>query len=294
VTAHLLVIQHEDDCPPGWFGEWLDAAGLSLHVVRGHRGDPVPGDASGYDGLLVLGGEMGAYDDVACPWLAATKGLIARTVDDGVPFLGICLGHQLATVALGGSVIRNPAGTSAGLTVVRPNGEGIVDDLLSSVRSGSRAVQWNEDVAAVLPPGSTPLAWSPDSSVQAARFGSRAWGVQFHPEVSPEIFASWTVAGPKADEPRPDGVDIARAAADIEAAGSELRAAWWPMAERFAEIVISATPSAGSTSVATSATVSAAPTTPAGAAAPGASTAASGEAASGTRQPDGPTSAAAL
>ncbi|MDX6296599.1 MAG: hypothetical protein QOI51_456 [Nocardioidaceae bacterium] len=240
MRARLLAIQHEEDCPPAWLGDWLAAAGVDVGVVRGDAGDKVPDVIDGFDGLLVLGGEMGAYDDDRCPWLVPTKRLIARTVASGAPFLGVCLGHQLAAVALGGTVGRNPRGTATGLTPVEVTEAGRADRLFGSVASGDRAVQWNEDIVTRLPPQSTALAKAPDRSVQAARFADLAWGVQFHPEASPEVFASWTVNGPKAAEPRPDGIDMSVVAADIRAARSQLRQAWRPLAERFAEIVIQA------------------------------------------------------
>ena len=101
-APRVLVIQHEDDCPPAWLGEWLAAAGLTLDVRRGDHGDEVPRDLDGADALIVLGGEMGAYDDEAYPWLPATRRLIAAVMPTGAPFLGVCLGQQLAAVALGG------------------------------------------------------------------------------------------------------------------------------------------------------------------------------------------------
>ena len=58
---------------------------------------------------------MGANDDATSPWLPAVKELIREAAADGVPTLGICLGHQLATVALGGEVLPNPAGRQFGL-----------------------------------------------------------------------------------------------------------------------------------------------------------------------------------
>ncbi len=237
MRARLLVIQHEDECPPGWFGEWLEAVGVGLHVVAAHRGASVPRAVTGYDGLVVLGGEMGANDDDRFPWLAPTRLLVAETVAEGVPFLGVCLGHQLAAVALGGTVAPNPEGIATGLTPVVLTEAGGADPLLGAVRSGDLAVQWNEDIVTALPPGAAVLATAADGSVQAARFGPRAWGVQFHPEVSPEIFDSWTVAGPKADEPRADGVDIVFAATAVRAARAQLRRAWRPLAERFARVV---------------------------------------------------------
>lgn len=231
--ARLLVIQHEDACPPAWFGDWLAEAGLALEIVKAHRGDPVPAGLGAHAGLLVLGGEMGANDDDAFHWLAPAKALIATVVDDGQPFLGICLGHQLATVALGGEVARNPSGHAKGLTPVALTAAGRSDRLLGT-SDGLPTVQWNGDVAVRLPDGAATLATAPDGSVQAARFGSRAWGVQFHPEASPEVFRSWTVTRPSvlAVSER-----VLAAAAEIDAAENELRTAWEPLARRFADIV---------------------------------------------------------
>lgn len=235
------MIQHEDDAPPSWWGEWLAAAGVEPVVVLAHRGEPLPADLSEYDGLLVLGGAMGAYDDDRCPWLTPAKKLIAEAAADSKPFLGICLGHQLASVALGGEVVRNPAGTATGLTPVELTDAGVEDPLLGSVAAGDRAVQWNEDIVSTLPPDATVLAVAPDGSIQAARFGPRAWGVQFHPEVSPEVFALWAAASeksePAADQTAPDQHAIALAARQITEAEAELRACWRPLAERFAAVV---------------------------------------------------------
>jgi len=237
-APRLLIIQHEDDAPPEWFGEWFQQAGLTQEVVRGHRGEEIPLDLNGCDGLVVLGGEMGAYDDEAHPWLVPTKSLIATVVESGQCFLGICLGHQLATVALGGTVVVNPAGQAKGLTRVTLTDAGRADPIMSVIKPGALAIQWNSDIAATLPASAVRLATAPDGSVQAARFGSRAWGVQFHPETSPEEFASWLAAsGP--DEV-PDDVNAAEVLRGIQRARATLRADWGPVARRFAEVVTEA------------------------------------------------------
>jgi GMP synthase (glutamine-hydrolysing) len=233
MPARLLVIQHEDDCPPAWFGEWFIDAGLELDVRLGHLAQDIPGALDDHDGLVVLGGEMGAYDDEAHPWLTATKQLIANTVEAGRPFLGICLGHQLAAVALGGEVVVNAAGRATGLTPIALTADGFADPLFEVVVSGSASVQWNNDVVSRLPTGATVLAVAPDGTVQAARLGPLAWGVQFHPEASPDVFASWLTDVPP-------GVEKARleaAVAEIAAAETDLRQDWEPLARRFADLV---------------------------------------------------------
>ena len=233
----VLVVQHEDNCPPGWFGDWLHAAGLELDVLEAHRGCAIPSSLTDHSGLLVLGGEMGANDDAATRWLAPTRALIATVVAGGDPFLGICLGHQLATVALGGTVAPNPHGHGTGITRYGPVPEAADDPLLAGLASGLPTVQWNNDIVTRLPDRATALAHAPDGSVQAARFGPQAWGVQFHPEASPRIFRSWTTDKPSAREARADGIDVFAAADAVEEAGPTLRRAWEPLARRWGRIV---------------------------------------------------------
>ena len=91
-TLPLLVVEHEAQCPPGWMGEWLREAGAEIDVRRPYAGDVLPGDLAGHSGMLVLGGEMGAYDDADHAWLADVKRLASAAVHDGTPVLGICLG----------------------------------------------------------------------------------------------------------------------------------------------------------------------------------------------------------
>lgn len=241
-AAPLLVIQNDPTCPLGYFAEWFAAAGLGVDVRHAFAQDELPGDAGGFAGAVVLGGEMGADDDAAYPWLAPTKALIRSAVQREIPLLGICLGHQLVAAALGGVVARNPSGRAAGLTPVTLTDTGRADPLLGASRAGAHAIQWNSDMVTRLPDGAEVLATCPDGTPQAIRFARRAWGVQFHPEASPAIFDSWFADGSAADA---DGVapdDAGEPTADraasriIAAAEPELRRDWRGLADRFAGI----------------------------------------------------------
>ena len=234
--ARLLVVQHEPDAPAAWLGEWWAALGLERDIVRGDLGEPVAerwADVVGApDGLVVLGGEMGANDDAVAPWLAPTRALLADAVAMSVPTLGVCLGHQLAAVALGGTVARNPSGRTIGPVPVRLTGAAASDELLSGF-DGLPAIHYNDDVVIEVPSGATVLATLPDGRPQAMRFGPAAWGVQFHPETSPEVFGTWL----RWDSP--DGLTPEQETllAEVTRAREVLRSAWQPLAERFASLV---------------------------------------------------------
>ena len=228
-TGSVLVVQHEDEAPPAWFGEWLTEAGLRLDVRHPYAGDELPLTLDGNAGLLVLGGEMGAYDDPAHPWLRATKRLLREAVDTRVPTLGICLGHQLLAVATGGRVEPHPTGRQRGLYPMDWT-DAAVDDALFGplVRAGGYdepvAVQWNVDVVAELPPGAQALARSADGVLQAMRVGDSAWGIQAHPEAGVDVVGTWSLDA--SDQPL---------VATLGPAEPRLRACWRPLADGFAE-----------------------------------------------------------
>src|SRR2546430_1750681 len=80
----------------------LTGAGAELDVVRPDKADlPEP---DGYLGVVCLGGEMGANDDLQHPWLADVRRLLAGAVSRRLPVLAICLGGQLLATAMGGRV----------------------------------------------------------------------------------------------------------------------------------------------------------------------------------------------
>ncbi len=234
VALPVLVVQHEDECPPAWFGDWLAGAGVLLDVRRPYRDDPLPESLDQHAGLLVLGGAMGANDDTRCPWLTPTKALLSSALVAEVPTLGICLGHQLLAVAAGGRVDRHGAGRQCGLLPVGWTTDAADDALFGPlVRAGGYeqpvAVQWNLDVVTALPPGATPLAHAAGGAVQAMRVGPAAWGIQSHPEAGAAIVGAWI---DNAGEP--PGAAEQRLLADLAPADEILRRAWQRLAEGFA------------------------------------------------------------
>jgi GMP synthase-like glutamine amidotransferase len=164
----------------------LRAAGLALDERCLPAGDPLP-DLSEVDGIVSFGGAQSAVDLGADPVLAAEADLLRSAVDRGVPVLGICLGGQVLARALGGTVVaaRRRAVTWRELTPRDPG------DPLFGGHGTVPALHWNEDVF-TLPPGAVEVLGAPEpEGVEAFRYGERAWGVQFHPEVDADALDGW-------------------------------------------------------------------------------------------------------
>lgn len=230
----LLVIQHQKTCPPGRIGAWLTAAGVDLDVRHPYAEDALPQDLSGHGGLLVLGGQMGYADDEDAPWLPATRGLVRTAAKGEVPTLGICLGHQLAASALGGTVGRNPEGRTLGMFSVLGSA-GLTTDPVAAAAADAPVVQWNDDIVTELPSGATPLATNDRGDLLLARLARTVWGVQGHPEADRAIVSDW--ASKDAGTPALADVDVPAVLAEIEAAETAVEAAWRPVATAFAVLL---------------------------------------------------------
>jgi GMP synthase (glutamine-hydrolysing) len=246
VSTRVLVIQHEDDDPIHLMGAWM--GDVDLDVRRPYLSEDLPTALAGYGGLVVMGGAMGANDDSTFPWLTPVKELIRQAARNALPTLGICLGHQLAAVALGGEVRPNPAGRQFGLVDVDWEPAAHVDGLFSTVATPRRGPHWNDDIVTRLPDGAQLMARAPTGEVQAARHAPTVWGVQWHPEVDEPLFRGWLTEG------NADPVLAERALEALAEAGKELEQAWRPLAVRFAELVAQSVTQSVAQSVAQSVT----------------------------------------
>ena len=100
--------------------------------------------------------------------------------DAGVPFVGICFGHQLLAHALGGRVARAATGWGAGThrIVVDERAEPWMDPPAAEL-----ALHFmHQDQVEVLPPGGVVLGRADHCPVALMRVGGTMVGIQPHPE----------------------------------------------------------------------------------------------------------------
>ncbi len=217
-----LVIQHEAPTPPGLIKQWLEERGAEVEILRIDERDPHDIDPREYALIVSLGSEFGAYQD-DLEWISHEMDLLKQATENDVPILGVCFGGQLLARVLGGQVFRSPKQEIGWLPV------GSTDTEL--VPEGPW-FQWHFDTFTP-PPGARVVAEN-QVGPQAYVIG-RSLGVQFHPEVTPEIMESWVKAyRHELDE---HGVDPDRLLEQTLAASETTRATSLALLDRFLEQV---------------------------------------------------------
>ncbi len=175
---------------PGYFATYLDRHGIPWQLIKIDAGDPVPADPRGFSGLALMGGAMSVNDNL--PWIAPMLRLIRAGVDADVPVLGHCLGGQLMSKALGGSVGRNPLkeiGWGEIAVADTPTARLWFGPVLQTFVS----FHWHGETFTV-PPGAQRVLSNSYCDNQAFVLGKHL-GMQCHIEMTGEMVDSWCESG---------------------------------------------------------------------------------------------------
>jgi GMP synthase-like glutamine amidotransferase len=227
VRTRLLVVEPSDGDPVERLGEWLAQAGAELTVCR-PAADGLPDRLDEVDGLVCMGGEMGAYDDADHPWLVELRSLLGRAVAGRLPVLGVCLGAQLLALATGGEVRKAVNGPEVGTQLIAKRDVAAHDPLFAQLPLTPDVIQFHHDEISRLPPGATLLASSPRYSNQAFRIGAAGYGLQCHIETSPATVVCWARRDTAGNFP------VHQLDRDhLEQVHVDIAQAWQPFATRF-------------------------------------------------------------
>jgi GMP synthase (glutamine-hydrolysing) len=176
---------HQARSDPGRVGEMLRTLGYELDIRIPAIGHELPSDPTEHHGVVIFGGPMSANDDHEGYILDETR-YVEKLIKTDTPYLGICLGAQIMARVLDARVERHPEGLmEIGYYTVEPTEEGgaYFDKHL-------HAYQWHKE-GFDLPDQCELLATGEHFENQAFRFGAKAYGIQFHPEVTEAMNRRW-------------------------------------------------------------------------------------------------------
>ena len=179
----IACLQHAEYEKPEAVAGWAAERGHALETIS-PLFEEYP-DPEGLGMVVVMGGPMGAYEDVAYPWLVAERRFIREAIDAGARVLGVCLGAQLTAMALGGSAHPHTV-RELGWFPARLTDAGRASRVLSVLPDEFTVGLWHGDTYD-LPAGIETAAVTdacPNQAFEAR--GGRVVGVQFHLEWTPE------------------------------------------------------------------------------------------------------------
>jgi GMP synthase-like glutamine amidotransferase len=225
----IAVFRHSPGEGPGYFATFIESHRLPWQLIKVDQGEPIPADPSAFAGLCFMGGPMSVNDPL--PWIAQTLELIRAAVTADVPVIGHCLGGQLMSKALGGTVGRN-AVKEIGWGEVEVAQSPAARPWLGDLRS-FLSYHWHGETFS-LPAGATPLLSSRWCANQAFVLG-RHLGLQCHVEMTETMVESWVRSGADeiAQNPVPSvqnadqmRADLVRRVADLHAVADRLYTRW--------------------------------------------------------------------
>lgn len=186
----IAIVQHVANDGPSFFATWCQRNGLPVQIYAMHLGAALPASLGGHSGLCILGGPMGAND--ALPYFPHLFTLIRVAVAQDKPVIGHCLGGQLISRALGGTVQASEH-AEIGWSTLQATDVALAQEWLGLDRD-LVLFQWHGDSFSI-PPGAQQVLTGPHCRNQAYVLGNRHIGMQFHCEVDEAKVREWIMDG---------------------------------------------------------------------------------------------------
>lgn len=182
----IRIFRHAANEGPGYLATYLDSRRLPYEIIRIDAGDAVPERLDDVSGIVFMGGPMSVNDDL--PWIKQELGLIRRAAGIGMPVLGHCLGGQLISKALGGSVSANPV-KEIGWHPVERHDNVAARAWLGGLPKTFEVFHWHGETFS-LPPGAALLLHNEYCAHQAFAIGPML-ALQCHIEMTGAMVTDW-------------------------------------------------------------------------------------------------------
>lgn len=188
----VAIFRHFPTEGPGYFAIYLERCGVPWQLIRLDAGDSVPSEPGQFSGIGFMGGPMSVHDSL--PWVGPAMELIVRCVSADVPVIGHCLGGQLMSKALGGTVTAI-GGREIGWHAIDVSDDEAARGWFGSTRRFT-GFHWHGETFSI-PAGATRVLSSARCANQGFVLG-RHIGMQCHVEMTCDLIDAWCISG--ADE----------------------------------------------------------------------------------------------
>lgn len=184
----VAIFRHFRTEGPGYFAIFLEQHGIPWRLFAIDEGTAVPEKPEEFSGLCFMGGPMSVNDPL--PWIDDVCRLIRAAAAAGIPVIGHCLGGQLMSKALGGSISRNPVKEIGWGQASPAPGETSRHWLGELAGQPATVYHWHGETFSI-PPGGERLLGNEYCANQAFVLGPHL-GMQCHVEMTPEMIAAWS------------------------------------------------------------------------------------------------------
>lgn len=171
-----------------WVIEKLDNDNLEKKVIDIQNGEPLP-SYSECAGVIITGSHSMVTDEE--PWSLKIEKWIPSLIENEVPLLGICYGHQLLAKSMNGFSTYHRNGMEIGTVDISLTDEAKDDELFKDMPKSFKAHTIHSQTVEEIPSNSVRLAFNKHDKNHSFRIGKNAWGVQFHPEYNTNVMKSY-------------------------------------------------------------------------------------------------------
>jgi len=185
----IVIIKHIATEGPARIGEALEKAGYEIQIVEIQNGESLPDGFDKIEAVLSLGGPLNVNEENQFSFLKQENLFIQNIVKKSIPFLGICLGAQLLAKACEAKVLK-ASQRETGWFKVDLTKEGTADPLFLRMQNPQDVFHWHGDTFKI-PEEGILLATAPTCKNQAFKIRERAYGLQFHIEVTEKEVCQW-------------------------------------------------------------------------------------------------------
>ncbi len=185
----IIIFQNVAHEGAGYLAEFLAQRKISIQIVNTFEVDSLPASIQAYSGVVLMGGPMSVNDDL--PWIPRVLDLIREAVQLDIPVLGHCLGGQLMSKALGGTIVQNPV-KEIGWGETHVSDNAVAKQWFGDIEVFN-AFHWHGETFS-LPQGATHVLASAHCQNQAFAYGKHL-ALQTHIEMTPEMVKTWCDIG---------------------------------------------------------------------------------------------------